>query len=57
MKEKFPKKLERETKAQIDKFFSVGKRSKCSCEDKLDAFHSFAIKIIFCAREADQMWN
>ena len=47
IKEEFPEKLEIETKAWSDKFFLIDKNSKCSGEDKSDAFHSFEIKIMF----------
>ena len=50
MKEHFPDKLEIETKAWSDKFFSADKKSKSSCEEKSDAFHSFSMKIMFLCK-------
>ena len=50
MKEGFPEKLEKNTKAWSDELFSVDKNSKRLCNEKSDMFHSFVMKIMFLCK-------
>ena len=50
MKEDFPEKLGKNTKAWSDKLFSVDKNSKELCNEKSDTFHSFVMKIMFLCK-------